>query len=354
MSTPKTGLILLNMGGPDCLKSVRPFLYNLFSDPDIIRLPFSAVFQKPLAAYISTTREKEACHNYAMMGGASPILDFTEAQSQALQAELIAQGHTEPLKTYIGMRYWHPFTEAAVDEIIKDGIERLIVLPLYPHFSYTTTGSSLNALQKALAEKNARLDLSIITCYYDHPLYLEAIADNIRHSLQNDCWSCPPDEVQILFSAHSLPLKHIKRTQDPYPDQIFATAKKIAKTYFPKNPWDVCYQSQVGKMPWLGPSTEGVLHYFSGKQVDNILMAAVSFVSDHVETLVEIDKQYIPLGESLQITHCHRAPALNTHPIFIKALAELVGIELDKQTKAPAAFPTFPELLKAQRETALV
>ena len=346
-TTPKTGILLLNMGGPDSLESVKPFLFNLFSDPDIIRLPFSSVLQKPLANRIATKREKEAQENYAAMGGASPILRYTQGQAEALRAELAQRGYGE-LNTYIAMRYWHPFTEAAVDEIARDGIERLVVLPLYPHFSYTTTGSSLNELRRVLEARNIQPELAVIPSYFDHPTYQAAIAENIRHSLENDCWTCPPDEVQLLFTAHSLPLKHIKRTQDPYPEQIYQTAQSIAKTYFPNNPWDISYQSQVGKMPWLGPSTDGVLSYFSGKKVDNILMIAISFVSDHVETLVEIDRLYIPMANELEIKHCHRAPALNTNAAFIRALADVTAEQLEKAQSGPAPFPSFPELLKAQ------
>lgn len=348
MNAPKTGILLLNMGGPDGLDSVKPFLYNLFSDPDIIRLPLSSLLQKPLANRIATKREKEAQENYAAMGGASPILKYSQAQGAALKALLAEQGYGS-LPIYIAMRYWHPFTEQTLDEITRDGIERLIVLPLYPHFSYTTTGSSLNELKRVMEARQIKLDLTIISSYYDNPIYQEAIAENIQYSLDNDCWTCPKEEVHLLFTAHSLPLRHIKRTKDPYPDQIYQTAESIAKTYFPNNPWDLSYQSQVGKMPWIGPSTDGVLHYFSGKKMDNILMIAVSFVSDHVETLVEIDRLYIPMANDLEIQHCHRAPALNTNATFIRALTDVVTQALDqKKSKDPLHFPTFPELLEAQ------
>jgi protoporphyrin/coproporphyrin ferrochelatase len=347
MTSTKTGILLLNLGGPDSIKNVKPFLFNLFSDPDIIRLPFSEIFQKPLAWYISTLREHEAQINYALMGGSSPILKYTEAQGRELQIALQQQGHGS-IPVYIAMRYWHPLTEAAVEQIVQDKIQHLIVLPLYPHFSYTTTGSSLNELKRVLAEKGLILDITVIPPYYDHPLYLQAMADCIEEGLNSNPWGCERDEVQILFSAHSLPVKHVKRTKDPYPEHIYACADTLTKTYFPNNPWELAYQSQVGNMPWLGPSTDGVLHYFAGKQRDNILIVALSFVSDHVETLVEIDRQYIPLAHELKIQHCYRAPSLNTNPIFIQSLADLVKTELEKENTGPLIFPTFPELLKAQ------
>lgn len=332
----KTGILLLNMGGPETLDDVQPFLYNLFSDPDIIRLPLSTVFQKPLAYRISTSRLAEAKHNYSQMGGGSPILKFSQDQADALQADLESRGYGK-LPTYIAMRYWNPFTEETVAQIERDGITRLIVLPLYPHFSYTTTGSSLNELKRVLETRNFNPELKVISSYWDHPIYQKAVAERIQQAIAENTWSCPPDEIQLLFTAHSLPMKHIKRTQDPYPQQIFNCAKQIAETYFPKNDWDLCYQSQVGKMIWLGPQTDGVLHYYAAKNIDNVLMVAISFVSDHIETLVEIDKLYQPLATELGIPHCHRAPALNTHSTFIQALSALVMTELDDvKSNAPS------------------
>lgn len=322
-ASPKTAVLLLNMGGPDSLESVRPFLYNLFSDPDIIRLPLSWLFQKPLAWTISTRRGEEARKNYAMMGGASPILPWTRRQADALKSLLEEQNAGE-WPVYIAMRYWHPFTEATVDAIIKDGVTRLIVLPLYPHFSYTTTGSSLNALKRELERRRFQPELTIVPPYYNHPLYLDAMRECVAEGLDSNTWGCPKESVRVLFSAHSLPLKHIKRMKDPYPEQIEECARLIMEA-FPENPWDLCFQSQVGKIPWLGPSVEGVLHYFAGENRDNILIVALSFVSDHVETLVEIDKLYLPLAKALEIEYCHRAPTLNDRPAFIKAMAALVS-----------------------------
>jgi ferrochelatase len=347
MASPKTGILLLNLGGPDSLEAVKPFLYNLFSDPDIIKLPFSEIFQKPLAWYISTEREHEAQRNYKLMGGKSPILEYTQAQGEALQHALAERGHGS-LPLYIAMRYWHPLTEAAVTQMIRDGIERLIVLPLYPHFSYTTTGSSLNELKRVMEARNFHVPTTVVPPYYNHPSYLQAVAETIREGMNSNSWGCPAEEIQLLFSAHSLPIKHVKRTQDPYPQHILHTARTVAEQFFPGNPWEICYQSQVGNMKWLGPSVDGSLHYFAGKNIDNILVVAISFVSDHVETLVEIDNLYLPLARELKIQHCHRAPALNTRPAFIQTITALVIAELEKQPEAPINAQSFPELLKAQ------
>lgn len=345
MATPKTGILLLNMGGPARLDDVEPFLYNLFSDPDIIKLPFSSVFQKPLAFWISTTRGEEARHNYAKMGGASPIYKYSRTQGEALQTDLESRGYGK-IPVYVAMRYWYPFTDEAVTQIQLDGIERLIVLPLYPHFSYTTTGSSLNELKRVLAVRKLNIDLQIINSYWDHPIYQKSVAETIQEGLDSHYWTCPKESVQILFSAHSLPQKHVKRTKDPYPAQVYESVRQIMETHFPGNEWDIAYQSKVGNMVWLGPQTDGVLQYYAAKQIENVLIVAISFVSDHVETLVEIDQLYIPVGNEIGVKQCYRSPALNTRATFIQALSALVMAELDVPEKEPT--PTLPEYFQSQ------
>ncbi len=331
----KTGVLLLNLGGPDSLEAVKPFLYNLFSDPDIIKLPLSNLFQKPLAQYISSTREKEAQENYRQMGGCSPILPLTQEQAQAIQAALAEKGH--PVRMYIAMRYWHPFTEEAVAKIKADGIERLIILPLYPHFSYTTTGSSLNELRREMEKQGLDLPVQVVSPYYNHPLYLGALAETIEEGLSQHPWECPKEKVQVLFSAHSLPQRHVERTQDPYPEHIFETATLVMKQYFPEMAWELSYQSKVGKMPWLAPSVEDVLHFFAGKRIDNILVVPVSFVSDHVETRVEIDIQYKALAHELGIRCFYRAPVFNSRSRFITAMVSLIEEKLHPWDDQPEA-----------------
>lgn len=345
-SSPKTGIVLLNMGGPDSLEAVKPFLFNLFSDPDIIRLPLSGLLQKPLAWWIVNRRGEEAKKNYAEMGGHSPILPYTEQQARLLGERLAEAGH--PLPVYIAMRYWHPFTEAAVEQMRADGIERLVVLPLYPHFSYTTSGSSLNALRRVMTEQGLNIPTAVIPYFYEQPDYQAALTESIRECLAANTWDCEPTQVRILFSAHSLPLKHVERTGDPYPDQIYETARAVMTRDFPGHPWDICYQSKVGKMPWLGPDVEGILHFYAGKRQDNILMVPVSFVSEHVETLVEIDKLYLPLAKELGIQHIARASAMNERPRFIESLAQLVLAELRQETPLSTQPVPIAELLARQ------
>ncbi|MEB3286499.1 MAG: ferrochelatase [Vampirovibrionales bacterium] len=319
----KTGLLFLNMGGPDGLDSVQPFLFNLFSDPDIIRLPLSSLLQKPLAWYISSSRKKEACHNYSLMGGASPQLPLTREQVRHVQDMLEMKGYGQ-LPVYLAMRYWHPFTQEALDQIQADGIEHLIVVSLYPHFSYTTTGSSINELKRQLATRKLNVSLSVVSGYARSRQYLEALATTIQQGLSENPWTCAEGNVHILFSAHSLPLKHIKRTRDPYPEHIYLCIKTLMEAYFPKHDWDLAYQSKVGNMPWLGPYTDSALQFYAAKQINNVLIVPISFVTDHIETLVEIDQQYIPMARTQGLATCFRAPALNSNPKFILALSDMI------------------------------
>lgn len=329
MTLPKkTGILFLNMGGPDSLKSVQPFLYNLFSDPDIIKLPMSFLFQKPLAWLISTSRKKEACHNYSLMGGASPQLALTQEQMLNIQHELAHMGYGK-LPVYIAMRYWKPFTEETLNQIQADGIEHLLVVTLYPHFSYTTTGSSINELKRKLAKRKLPITLSVLSGYAQEANYIKALADCVNQGLNDNQWGCIKQDVHILFSAHSLPLKHIERTKDPYPEHIYLCIKTLMETHFPQYKWDVAYQSKVGRMPWLGPYTDSALQFYAAKTMDNILIVPISFVTDHVETLVEIDLQYIPQAKELGLMYCYRAPSLNSNPLFIKAISQMIGKKLD-------------------------
>ncbi len=327
-STPsrKTGIVLLNMGGPDKREDVKPFLFNLFSDPEIIKLPLSFLFQKLLAWIIVQSRGNAAEKNYQYMGGGSPQLPNTKKQQAALEKKLAEKNL--PNNTYIAMRYWHPFTDETLAKIKADGIEQLIAVTLYPHFSFTTTGSSINELKRGLKRNRMPLSLGVVSGYHRNETYLKALADTIQQGLDNNPWSCDKEDVTIVFSAHSLPLSHVKRTKDPYPDHIFNCIETVLKTHFPshfnREKWGLCYQSKVGKMPWLGPYTDSLLHYYAAHETDNLLMVPISFVSDHVETLVEIDIEYKEVANELGIKHCYRAPTLNDHPLYIDTLVELI------------------------------
>ncbi|MBI5640755.1 MAG: ferrochelatase [Nitrospirae bacterium] len=311
-----TGVLLLNLGGPDSLEAVRPFLYNLFSDRDIIRLgpPF---MQKPLAYLISALRHKKTESYYRQIGGKSPILDITTRQAMALEEELrSAKGSEEGFKVFVGMRYWHPLIENVIPQIYEAGIRRLIVLSLYPHYSIATTGSSLARLKEVIT--GFPIGMSTISSWYDHPLYIDALVDSISEGI--DMFGAGPAGVHVLFSAHSLPKKFIEEG-DPYVDHIRATISEITKKI--DIPWDLSYQSKSGPVEWLEPSTDEILGALAKKGVKNLLVVPVSFVSDHIETLYEIDILYKKMAGELGM-RLERAESLNTSPVFISALRDIV------------------------------
>lgn len=323
----KIGILLLNLGGPDNPDAIRPFLYNLFSDPDIFTFPSSSLLQKPMAWLISRLREGITRDNYQQMGGCSPILPLTQAQADALKARLWEEGIDS--NVYVGMRYWYPLIEDAVEQILQDNIEQLVVLPLYPQYSLTTTGSSLNELNRVLKNRPAEISITTIEHFYLDSGYQAALADTIQEGLREYPWTCTKEKVRILFSAHSLPQRFVEKTGDVYPHQIHETAQQVMARWFANNPWQLCYQSRIGMIPWLQPYTDDALRDLAKQDANNILMVPVSFVSDHVETLYEIDKLYLPIAQQLGIQHCYRTQSLNTRPAFIDALAGLVKAHIN-------------------------
>ncbi len=325
-----TGVILLNLGGPDSLQAVKPFLYNLFSDRDIIRLG-PAPMQKPLAWLISTLRSPKTEKMYSQIGGKSPILDITRAQAKALEEALnkgsnptFSKGdpggitdHSHSFKVYIGMRYWRPFTEEVVEQISRDGIKKVIGLSLYPQYSVTTSGSSISRFRKAASRHN--MEVTTVDSWHNHPLYIEALVDVIKKGLASFQPSTTND-VHVLFSAHSLPQKVIDQG-DPYVDQTVGTIREIEKLLPIK--WHLSYQSKSGPVKWLEPSTDDKLEELARDGIKNVLIVPISFVSDHIETLYEIDILYKDLARKLNI-NMQRTESLNTHPKFIGALQDMV------------------------------
>lgn len=321
----RVGVLLLNLGGPDKLEDVGPFLYNLFSDPEIIRLPIPWL-QKPLAWFISSRRTKKSQENYKQIGGASPLRRITEEQGEALKQKLRSMGHETNI--YIGMRYWHPFTEEAIARIIEDGIEHVVILPLYPQFSISTSGSSFRLLEKIWA-KNPQLQnisYSIIPSWYKQPSYLQAMAELIEREIEQ----LPnPDKGHIFFSAHGVPKSYVQEAGDPYQQEIEECTQLIMKTLNRPNPHTLAYQSRVGPVEWLQPYTEDAIEELGAKQVKDLVVVPISFVSEHIETLQEIDIEYREIAEDSGIHNFRRVPALNTHPVFIQSLADLVTEALE-------------------------
>jgi protoporphyrin/coproporphyrin ferrochelatase len=321
----RVGVLLLNLGGPEQIEDVRPFLFNLFADPEIIRLPFPWL-QRPLAWLISSSRAKRSQANYQQIGGGSPLRRITEEQAAALKQVLADRG-TEA-NIYIGMRYWYPFTEEAVAQIKRDGIERLVVLPLYPHFSISTSGSSFRLLQQLWVEDPSlqRIVYTVVPSWYDRPGYNAAMADLIAQELdQLD----QPDQAHIFFSAHGVPVSYVEEAGDPYQREIEHCTELIMAALNRPNPHTLAYQSRVGPVEWLQPYTEDAIEALAHEGVKDLVVVPISFVSEHIETLQEIDIEYREIATESGIQGFHRVPALNTHPRFIADLADLVAEALE-------------------------
>lgn len=318
----KIAVVLFNLGGPDGPEAVRPFLFNLFRDPAIITLP--AIARYPLAALISTTREKTAQANYAIMGGGSPLLPETRRQAQALQARLNARRPGDETRVFIAMRYWKPFAEQTAKEVAAFAPDELVLLPLYPQYSTTTTASSLKAWRAAYrGPGRART----VCCYPTAHDLIEAHTATVRATWER---AGRPPNLRLLFSAHGLPEK-IVVDGDPYQAQIEAGAAAIAAR-LPEFPdWRVCYQSRVGRLKWLEPSTEAEIHR-AGAEGKGVLVDPLAFVSEHVETLVELDHEYAQLAESSGCAPYLRAPALGVDEAFIETLAKAAEAALSRET----------------------
>jgi ferrochelatase len=309
----KTAVLLLQMGGPDALDSVEPFLQNLFSDRDIIRIG-PAFLQPLIARFIARRRAPKVEAYYGKIGGKSPIRELTEAQAAALE-EKLGGGY----RCFVAMRYWRPSTIEALAAIKKEGISRIIALSLYPHYSRATTGSSINELKRVMAEAARGVSLSCIDRFYDHPLYIGALAERIEAGL-----AAFPDRgaVELVFSAHSLPQSFIDQG-DPYLAHIEETVRLVMERLGEVD-HHLAFQSRAGPVKWLEPSTEEMVKHLAAHGCKNLLMVPLSFVSDHIETLYEIDIQYAEEAKTLGIENFRRSPSLNDAPLFIECLADLV------------------------------
>jgi len=319
----RLAVVLFNLGGPDSLKAVRPFLFNLFRDPAIIQLPAPARYA--LAALISTTRNKTAQANYAIMGGRSPILPQTEAQAAALEAELKAQGHEA--RVFVAMRYWKPFAAETARQVAAYAPDEIVLLPLYPQFSTTTTGSSLKDWGRAYKGPGRS---RTVGCYPTASGLADAHAAEIRK-----VWDAAgkPANVRLLFSAHGLP-QQIVDAGDPYEAQINATAAAVAERLPELTDWRVSFQSRVGRLEWLKPSTEDAIRE-AGADGKGVLVSPIAFVSEHVETLVELDHEYADLAKELGVAPYLRARTPGVGQPFIADLARAVTEALPRDGVAP-------------------
>jgi ferrochelatase len=316
----RVGVVLFQLGGPDTLDAIEPFLFNLFCDPDIIDFPFARLGRKPLAKLICSTRAKKVQHHYTVIGGGSPIRRFTEQQARALQLKLTESGIDA--RCFVAMRYWHPFTAEAIKQLRAANCDDAVLLPLYPQYSSTTTGSSLNEWRRLFHDD---IPVHCVDPFYQNDLYLEAMAEKLEEALAR---FPDPQRADIVFSAHSVPVSVIEQG-DPYQRQIEETVALIMQRGGWRNRYRLCYQSKVGASKWLQPSLRRTLIDLRDEHVREVCVVPISFVSDHVETLGEIDHEAREQARKLGIERFEMSSGLNDAPTFIAALAELVTVALD-------------------------
>jgi protoporphyrin/coproporphyrin ferrochelatase len=313
----RTAVVLFNLGGPLSLQSVEDFLFNLFSDPDIFKLPLGFITQKVFALIFSKRRLREAQAGYAAIGGRSPLLENTEKQAAALQQALSKEGLYD---VYICMRYWHPLTAQVVAKLKQAQYAKVILLPLYPQYSTTTTGSSYNEFLRQCEQQNYHPRITLIEHWYEQSDYQRAIIESIE--LEAKKFPRPhPNDISLLFSAHGLPQK-IVNDGDPYERHITATYGSLKeKLNWPHTA--LCYQSRVGPLKWLRPYTDQVILEQAAAGVKQMLVYPIAFVSDHVETLYELGMVYAKLARQAGVREYRVVPALNDHPLLIRSLKQL-------------------------------
>lgn len=320
------GVVLFQLGGPDSLDAVEPFLYNLFLDPDIIDFPLARIARQPLARLLAAGRAKKVQKCYAAIGGKSPLVEWTRRQALALERELRPYFRA---RVVVAMRYWRPFTQEAVTELEKASVNELVLLPLYPQYSKTTTRSSFNEWQRCMATSPlSQIPAKTISSFHDHPTYIAALVERIETTLERFTGREAP---HLLFSAHGVPLAVIQ-SGDPYQAQVEETVRFVLEQGQRQLPHAVCYQSKVGAGRWLQPSIQEVIRRLASQGVRKVLVVPISFVSDHIETLHEIDQEVREEALEAGIEQFEMMPGLNDSPPFIRALAELVwertGVEV--------------------------
>ena len=319
----RVGIVLFQLGGPDSLESVEPFLLNLFLDPDIIPLGPLNFLRGPLARLIASRRSKSVAGRYAQIGGRSPIRELTERQRDALVAALAP--HLDCVAV-IAMRYWHPLTEEAVATLRQAGpLEEVVLLPLYPHYSYATTLSSLKEWHRVSGPPAGKPPEKVIAQYDNHPFYIQALVERIGSVLRQFPES---RRAQLLFSAHGLPMSLVEKG-DPYPKQVEETVRLVCESGAASYPgWPashlLCYQSKVGPAKWLQPSLLETIERLGHEGVREMLVVPVSFVTEHIETLHEINIEARAEAIKAGIETFRMMPAVGDSPHFIGALADLV------------------------------
>ncbi|MBI3667647.1 MAG: ferrochelatase [Acidobacteria bacterium] len=331
MGFRRIGVVLFQLGGPDSLEAIEPFLYNLFSDPDIIDFPLARLARQPLARLIAANRAKKVRHHYAEIGGRSPLRELTQRQAEALEGEL---RRAFDARVVVAMRYWHPLTDEAIRRLEAERVEELVLLPLYPQNSSTTTGSSLKEWERRVKGRRlAGVPAGVIRHFYEHPGYLDAMVEGINNTLSR---FAQPGQVRLVFSAHNVPVSVIQ-AGDPYQQHIEATVRLVRERGGWPLPARLCYQSKVGGARWLEPSLDRTIAELAAGGTKHLLVVPIAFVSDHVETLSEINIAAREKAARCGIEQFEMMPGLNDSPAFIRALAALVEETLGARSLTIAA-----------------
>ncbi len=324
------GIILHNLGGPTSLDAIRPFLTNLFLDPEIIKIPLPGPFgrffpRRLFAEFVARRRTPKVTPNYEAIGGKSPLVERTEEQARALEAELNRRfSGSARFYVRLGMRYWHPFTREAAAEFRSLGINTLFLMPLYPQYSRTTTGSSFKEWRDLHRDQYARsFHVKSVKDYYRHPRYVEAINERIDATIRERFSQEERKGLHLLFSAHGTPIADVE-AGDPYSQQIATTVQEVMNARGNDLPYSVSFQSRVGPVKWLEPYTQDALARLGQEGVRSLLVIPVAFVTDHIETLHELDIELREVAEHAGIHKYEVMYALNDSPLFIAALADLV------------------------------
>jgi ferrochelatase len=314
-------ILFLQLGGPETLKDVPSFLYRLFSDPDVIRVK-PAILRKAIAASIAFARKGASRKLYAAIGGGSPIRRWTEAQAAGVEKILRDSGRDVFVRA--AMTCSAPFVEDVVADLAGQGVKRFLALPLYPHYSLTTTKGALERSRAAVARVGRSLALDELGSWPTHPGFVEAHAETIREELSR--FPDPrPESVHLLYSAHSIPKKLVTKEGDPYPREVEASVAAIDAALGRRSPSSLAYQSKLGPVEWLGPPTLGALGELARRGTEQVLVIPIAFVSDHVETLYEIDQLFADEARRVGIPQYRRTTGLNDLPAFLRALADIAS-----------------------------
>jgi len=328
MAAKKRAVVIFNLGGPDSPEAIQPFLFNLFNDPAIISVPNPLRWL--IAKVISSRRAPVAKEIYAKIGGRSPIVPETEHQAEALRLRLDAETEGWEHHVFISMRYWHPMADETAQKVQAFAPDEIVLLPLYPQYSTTTTATGFDAWDKTVEKYQLTVPTRRITSYPDEPGWVQAQVNLINTALDATLKDDKQQDLRILFSAHGLPKKTVAKG-DPYPDQIEVGVKAVMDSLgSARADWQICYQSRVGPLEWIGPSLDNALKKAAGDGV-GVLVVPIAFVSEHSETLVELDIEYRQIAAELGIkTYC-RVPVVGVEKSFIDGLARLVLSDSDEE-----------------------